>query len=158
MMNPWVILGFVLAVATAGGVGFYKGDELGRAAIQQLWDSEKTKQFEAYAAAQDAARAKEQALQASADQLRKEKDREIRDLNARAVALTNSLRERPARPATQSSPVPSTASAGCAPASCTGAGLSREDAQFLAGEAARADELRTSLKQCLAQYESMRQK
>lgn len=155
-MNPWLILGFVLAVAAAGGAGLYKGHDLGMAEVQQKWDRERAAQEAEHAAAQAAAREKEQELQANADQLRKEKDREIRDLNARAAALTNSLRDRPTRPTTEASALPSTASAGCAPASCTGAGLSREDAEFLAREAARADELRSSLRQCLAQYQAIR--
>jgi hypothetical protein len=157
-MNPWFLLGAALAVAAAGAGGLYKGHELGMAEVQQAWDKEKAEQYAAYAAAQDVARQKEQALQAGADQLRQEKDREIRNLNARAAALTNSLRDRPSRPAPEASPVPSTASAGCAPTSCTGAGLSREDAQFLAGEATRADELRAALRQCHAQYETLRPK
>jgi hypothetical protein len=156
-MNPWLILGFVLAVAAAGGAGLYQGHELGVAEVQQKWDKERAAQLAEHAAAQAAAREKEQELQASADLLRKDKDREIRDLNARTAALTNSLRDRPSRPTTEASTVSSTASAGCAPSSCTGAGLSREDAQFLAGEAARADELRASLKQCHAQYQAIRQ-
>ena len=155
-MNPWLILGFVLAVAAAGGAGLYKGHDLGMAEVQQKWDRERATQEAEHAAAQAAAREKEQELQANADQLRKEKDREIRDLNARAAALTNSLRDRPTRPTAEASALPSTASAGCAPASCTGAGLSREDAEFLAREAARADELRSSLRQCLAQYQAIR--
>ena len=157
-MNPWLILGFVLAIAAAGGAGLYQGHELGMAEVQQKWDRERAAQQAEYAAAQAAAREKEQALQANADQLRKEKDREIRDLNARAAALTNSLRDRPSRPASEASAVPGTASAGCSPASCTGAGLSREDAEFLAREAARADELRASLRQCINQYETIRLK
>jgi hypothetical protein len=156
-MNPWVIRGFVLAVAAAGGAGLYQGHELGVAEVQQKWDKERAAQLAEHAAAQAAAREKEQELQASADLLRKDKDREIRDLNARTAALTNSLRDRPSRPTAETSTVSSTASAGCAPSSCTGAGLSREDAQFLAGEAARADELRASLKQCHAQYQAIRQ-
>ena len=156
-MNPWLILGFVLAVAAAGGAGLYQGHELGVAEVQQKWDKERAAQLAEHAAAQAAAREKEQELQASADLLRKDKDREIRDLNARTAALTNSLRDRPSRPTTETSTVSSTASAGCAPSSCTGAGLSREDAQFLAGEAARADGLRASLKQCHAQYQAIRQ-
>jgi len=155
-MNPWLILGFVLAVAAAGGAGLYQGHDLGMAEVQQKWDKERAAQEAEHAAAQAAAREKEQELQANADQLRKEKDREIRDLNARAAALTNSLRDRPTRPTAEASALPSTASAGCAPASCTGAGLSREDAEFLAREAARADELRSSLRQCLAQYQAIR--
>ena len=157
-MNPWLILGFVLAVAAAGGAGLYQGHELGMAEVQQKWDKERAAQEAEYAAAQAAAREKEQALQASADQLRQEKDREIKNLNARATALSNSLRERPSRPTAEASPVPSTASAGCPVTTCTGAGLSREDAEFLAGEAARADEARVLLKQCYTQYESMRSK
>jgi len=154
-MNPWFILGATLAVVAAGAGGLYKGHELGMAEVQQAWDKEKTEQYAAYAAAQETARQQEQELRVSADQLRKDKDREIRDLNARATALANSVRERPSRAAAEASAVPSTASAGCAPTSVTGAGLSREDAQFLAGEAARADELRASLKQCHAQYDTV---
>jgi hypothetical protein len=157
-MNPWFLLGAALAVAAAGAGGLYKGHELGMAEVQQAWDKEKAEQYAAYAAAQDVARQKEQALQAGADQLRQEKDREIRNLNARATALTNSLRDRPSRAATVASAVSDTANAGCAPTSCTGAGLSREDAQFLAGEATRADELRAALKQCHAQYDTLRPK
>lgn len=156
MMNPWVILGFVLAIAAAGGAGLWKGHDLGMAEVQQQWDQERLKQEADHIAALNEAREKEQALQANADQLRQEKDREIKNLNARATALSNSLRERPSRPTAEASPVPSTASAGCPVTTCTGAGLSREDAEFLAGEAARGDELRALLKQCHAQYESLR--
>lgn len=157
-MNPWFILGATLAVAAAGAGGLYKGHELGMAEVQQAWDKEKTQQYAAYAEAQESARQKEQEMQASADKLRKEKDAEIRNINARATALANSVRERPSRPSPETSTMPSTTSAGCAPTSCTGAGLSREDAQFLAGEAARADELRAALKQCHAQYDTLRPK
>lgn len=155
-MNPWLILGFVLAVAAAGGAGLYQGRELGMAEVQQKWDRERAAQEAEYAAAQAAAREKEQELQASADSLRKEKDREIRDLNARAVALTNSLRDRPSRTTTESSPVPGATSTGPAPLVCTGAGLSKEDGEFLAGEASRADEARSLLKQCYEQYQTLR--
>lgn len=156
MPNPWLILGVTLAIGAAGGYGYYRGDIAGQAHVQQLWDKEKAEQYAAYAAAQEAARAKEQALQANADQLRQEKDREIRNLTARATALTNSLRERPSRPAPEASPVPSAATDGPTPAGCTGEKLYRPDGEFLAREAARGDELRILLKQCRDQYESLR--
>jgi hypothetical protein len=156
-MNPWLILGFVLAVAAAGGAGLYQGHELGVAEVQQKWDKERAAQLAEHAAAQAAAREKEQELQASADLLRKDKDREIRDLNARTAALTNSLRDRPSRPTAETSTVSSTASAGCPTPVCTGAGLSREDALFLTGEAARGAEAVALLKQCYAQYQAIRQ-
>jgi hypothetical protein len=155
-MNPWLILGFVLAIAVSGGVGMYQGKGLGKAEVQQKWDQERAAQEAEYAAAQAAAREKEQTLQANADSLRKEKDREIRDLNARAVALTNSLRDRPSRTTAESSSVPSATNTGPAPLVCTGAGLSKEDGEFLAGEASRADEARALLKQCYEQYQALR--
>jgi hypothetical protein len=126
------------------------------AKVQQQWDNDKAVQYEAYAQAQEAARVKEQSLQAQADRLREEKDNEIRNLNARAAALTNSLRDRPSRTATIASTVPSSTGLSCPALTCTGAELSREDGEFLAGEASRADELRAALKQCYKQYESVR--
>jgi Tfp pilus assembly protein PilX len=155
-MNPWLILGFMLAITVSGGVGMYQGKGLGKAEVQQKWDRERAAQEAEYALAQEEARAKEQALQANADAIRQEKDREIRDLNARATAIANSVRDRPERPTTQASTVSGTASAGCAPTACTGAGLSREDALFLTGEAARGAEAVALLKQCRAQYEAIR--
>jgi hypothetical protein len=127
------------------------------AKVQQQWDNEKAVQYEAYAQAQEAARVKEQNLQAQADRLREEKDNEIRNLNARATALSNSLRDRPSRATTVASTVSSSTGLSCPALTCTGAELSREDGEFLAGEAARADEARTLLKQCYDQYNAVRQ-
>ena len=155
-MNPWMILGFVLAMSGAFTTGYWRGNNAGQLTVQQQWDQERVKQETEHAAAQAAARQKEQALQTNADKLRQEKDREIRNLSARAAALTNSLRERPTRPATETSAMPGATGSGPTSTGCTGAGLSREDASFLAGEATRADELRAALKQCLAQYQSVR--
>jgi hypothetical protein len=154
-MNPWMILGVALAVATAGGAGLYQGRELGMASVQQQWDKERAAQEAAYAQAQEQARAKEQALQANADVIRQEKDREIRNLNARATALTNSLRDRSERPSTEASAVSIPPENGSIATGCTGEKLYRPDGEFLAREAARADELRILLKQCRDQYEAL---
>jgi len=145
----------VLVAAFAGGAGYLKGASAGRAEIQQAWDQEKAKLAEEHAKAVAAAREREQQLQAQADNLRQEKDDEIRSISARAASLADSLRKRPERTA-QASAVSSTASAGCPACVCTGSSLSREDAEFLAREAARADELRASLAQCVKQYQSLR--
>ena len=155
MMNPWVILGFVVAILGAAGAGYYQGNEAGQAKVQQAWDKERAAQEAEYAAAQAAARQKEQALQANANQLRQEKDREIRNLNARATALANSMRDRSERPATETSAVSSTADARPSTAGCTGKELYRPDGEFLAREAARGDEARLLLKQCRDQYETV---
>ena len=154
-MNPWLILGVVLAVGAAGGAGLYQGRKLGMAKVQQEWDKERAAQEAAYAQAQAEARTKEQELQANADAIRQEKDREIRNLNARTTALTNSLRDRSERPTTEASTLPSTTTNGSIATGCTGKELYRPDGEFLAREAARADELRFLLKQCRDQYEAL---
>jgi hypothetical protein len=155
MINPWVILGFVLALVAAFGGGYYQGNESGQASVQQKWDKENARLQAEYAENQRIAREKEQAMQLGAEKLRQEKDREIRDITARNTALANSLRDRQTRPA-QTSAVPSAPSVGSS--ACTGKQLYREDSEFLVGLAREADDLRVALKQCYAQYQEVRNK
>jgi hypothetical protein len=154
-MNPWVILGFMFAIGAAAGGGYYKGNSTGRAEVQQAWDKEKAEQYAEYAKGQEQARKREQELQANADKLRKEKDAEIKNINARATALVNSLRDRQTRP-TETSTMPSVAGAG--PTACTGKELYREDGEFLVRLSREADELAAALNQCYKQYNAARQK
>lgn len=151
--SPWILLVFVLTIGAVAGGGYYSGKEAGRAEVQQAWDKEKAEQYAAYAKKQEEARQKEQELQAAADRLRKEKDAEIRNINARATALANSMRDRQSRPA-EGSTVSSASSTGSR--GCTGKELYREDGEFLVGIAREADELRSALKQCYKQYEAVR--
>ena len=153
-MNPYFLLGSLIAVIAAAGAGYFQGSEHGQAKIQALWDKEKAAQYAEYAKGQEAARAKEQELQANADRLRQEKDREIRDLNARATALTNSLQQRPS--STQASTVSGSSGTRSGVSGCSGKELFREDAESLVQIATEADTLRLALKQCYAQYDSLR--
>ena len=109
MINPWVILGVVVALISSFGYGYWVGDSSGQAKVQQAWDKEKAELHAQYAKEVEKAREKEQNWQQAADNIRQEKDREIKNLNARATALANSLRDRPTRPA-EGSAVPSTPS------------------------------------------------
>jgi hypothetical protein len=151
-MNPWFISGSLIAIILAAGAGYFQGSEHGKAKVQNLWDKEKAAQYAEYAKAQEEARKKEQELQANADQLRQEKDREIRNLNARATALNNSLQHRPTR----------TSEAGSLPnssKSCSGASgkeLARGDAEFLVWYATEAARIQADLNQCIRQYEALR--
>lgn len=156
-MNPWFLVGALVAVCAAFSGGYWRGNEAGQAFVQQQWDQEKAKQMAEYAENQRIAREKEQAMQLAADNIRKEKDNEIRNLNARATALSNSLRDRPSRSTAETSSVPSTASNGSTATGCTGKELYRPDGEFLAREAARGDELRILLKQCYKQYQEVSQ-
>jgi len=151
-MNPYFIAGSVLAVVFAYGAGHWQGDEAGQAKVQQQWDKEKAKLAEEYAANVAAMREKEQVMQGNADKLREDKNRELREANARNTALLNSLQHRPNR--TENGGVPTTAGNG--KDGCTGKELYREDGSILIGIAREADELRASLKQCYAQYETAR--
>ena len=125
-MNPYVIIGVVVAIGVAGAGGLYQGHQLGKAEVQQAWDKEKAEQYAQYAKAQE---------------------------EARANALSNSLQQRQTRP-TETSSLPN--SSGTRPASCSGKELYREDGEFLVRIAREADELRSALKQCYTQYEALR--
>ena len=151
-MNPYFLLGSLVAVIAAAGAGYFQGSEHGQAKIQNLWDKEKAAQYAEYAKAQEEARKKEQELQANADRLRQEKDREIKNLNARATALTNSLQHRPTR--TSEAGSVSDSSKSCSGAS--GKELARGDAEFLVRYAAEAARLQADLNQCIRQYEALR--
>ena len=154
-MNPYFILGTVIAVVGAYATGHWQGDSAGQAKVHQAWDKERAAQMAQHAKDQELARQKEQELQSGADKLRQEKDHEVRNLNAKLLGITNGLRDRPDRPATNQGGVSETTSSGSAAKGCDGSELYRSHAEFLIREAARAEELRASLRQCIAQYESL---
>ena len=80
----------------------------------------------------------------------KEKENAIKDLNKRHAAIVNSLQQRPAR---QDSSTPSSSSSVCTGAGSTGDRLYREDAEFLIGEATRAEVIKQALRACRQQLE-----
>jgi len=134
---PWVIANIVAML-----FAIYQGYEYGRKNVQAQWDSEKS-------ATITAQRTKEAELQANMDKLREDKNRETAKLRRTVAALTDSLRDRPERPA-----VPTSASAGDGPSGCTGAELYRPDSEFLVRLAERADTIRLALKDCQNAYEN----
>ena len=154
-MNPYFIAGAVIAVAVAGAGGYVKGSAAGKAEVQAQWDQEKAKLALEYAAAQAAAREKEQALQAQADQLREDANARIKDIDSRANKLVDSLRNRAERPATQAGAV---SSAACPSGGASGKDLASGDAVFLARYAADAARLEAALDTCVKQYEALRAK
>jgi len=102
--------------------------------------------FEEYKAEEVAnARLKEHQLQDATDQIRKDKDAQINAINNQLANVLIELRNRPSR----NNKVSVNGQGG------TGATLYAEDGQFLIGEAARADKLRTALQSCYAQYDEV---
>jgi hypothetical protein len=89
------------------------------------------------------------ALQAAADDLTKERDAKTEANRIRITALTNSLRKRPERPASNiGSTLPT--------ANCTGAELSQTDGRFLVWYASEATRISDALATCEAQYDKVR--
>ena len=144
----WKSLTAAATVCVICAAGWYLYDS-GKKAVQQRWDLEKAV---AMAKAQEQARAAEQAMQASIDKIQKDRRNEIARLNRRHAAALDSLRDRPDGPA---GAVPAPASDGDAGAWCTGRELYRPDAEFLVGEARRADIIRLQLAACQAAYQSL---
>lgn len=89
-------------------------------------------------------RDKEHQYQADADQIRKDKDAQIKVINTQLVDAVSELRKRPSRAAETS-----------AGQGCNGTRLYAEDGTFLIREAARADEMRVALDACYKQYDSV---
>ena len=153
-MNPYFILAGILSIGISYGVGHYNGYDSGKEKIQAEWDKAKADAIAQHAEELRQARDKEQNWQQAANNIQKEKENEIRKLNATHAAIVNSLRDRKDRPKDGVSDNTSVAQDGY---NCTGKELFRSDAEFLAREAARADEIRIALKQCYAQYDSIKE-
>lgn len=148
------VLLVVMLFATGFGWGYLKGNSSGQAKVQAAWDKERAEQLAEQARQQSAARQREQALQATADRIREEKNREIAALNRRHAAVVDGLRNRPERPAIGTSPVPEAAGDRPGPAGCTPSQLYRSDAELALEIARDADFLRLQLAACQAAYQS----
>jgi hypothetical protein len=90
-------------------------------------------------------RDKEHQYQSDADQIRKDKDVQIKVINTQLIDAVSQLRSRS-----------SNATKTINGQDCNGATLSSTDAEFLVREAARADEIRVGLQTCYKQYEAIK--
>lgn len=94
------------------------------------------------------------ALQQKADDIQKEKDAKIKTLTSRVAALTRSLSERPNRP--EASGISINPGTQESQPGATGVQLYRQDGEFLAREAARAEEIKEELLGCYKSYDAAR--
>lgn len=153
IFNPWVILGFVLAMGTAFSGGYYKGK-----------DAEYQRQQLEIAALNAKARETEQAMaqvaQTYGEQLRKAnnvakaKETKLRaDINAGALKLRISVKAPtcPSVPVSETATVASGSDSGTASAE-----LDRAAADALVAIAAEGDIAIRKLNTCLEAYETMR--
>lgn len=156
----WLRVGLVAAALGLIAFGLSEvhrdGVAQGRAEVQAKWDEEKLDSAASQRAQDALDREKGQVMQAAADELRRtfnEKTAQLSgDLDAARAA--NRVLRAP-RPANYTAPGPA-AEAASPGDSRSGASLFAEDADFLVGEAARADGLRLAYLRCEAQYNSAR--
>jgi hypothetical protein len=94
------------------------------------------------------ARNREKSLLEASERAKRSRDEQIRTITKRLNTAIDELQQRPPRSA--SNPTDTTSCSGA-----TGAELSREDAEFLSREAARADTVVEQLNYCIAQYQSI---
>jgi hypothetical protein len=87
----------------------------------------------------------EKAYQAKADQIEKDKNVQIRNINNQLLDAVSELRKRPSR-TPETNPGQGR----------TGASLYSQDAEFLIREAARADQIRVGLDACYKQYDALK--
>ena len=148
------IAGITLLAATAWSV-YSAGLRAGEARTRALWDAEVAMMAQAQAEELMKARQRERALEALVKQQREDHRRETNRIAREFAALSDSLRDRPeARAGGGGVPESPDAGAGSAPR-CTGAELYRQDSEFLAREAARADQLRIALNACIAHADAV---
>jgi hypothetical protein len=134
------IIGIVLAFAVGWTINGWRLN----ANIASL----KASYAEGIATYQLEARNREKALVEAANNIRRQKDEQISRINSELWVTLDGLHSRPSRSSMSSD------TATCSGA--TGAELSREDAEFLARESARADKAVASLNMCISQYNSLK--
>lgn len=158
--SPWVALAVVLAVGGAYIAGEITGDRRGEARVQQAWDRSDRQVLEARAKRVEASRQREQGLQANANRERENLEKEARRLARELDIALYELRNRPPRPTGfQPGGVPaSVAGTAGEVGGCTGAGLYRDDAEFLARQAHLAQLIRAERNTCYRLYNEAREK
>lgn len=152
MIRTWLAAVAVVVVLALFGLSVYSY-RAGKAAVQQEWDKEKAAIAQAHMEEMQRARQREAELQAAIDKQTEVYKRDLENITADYQRIVVWLRDRPAARAGAGG-VPQGSAAGVG---CTGAGLSRGDAEFLARYAADAARTRKALDQCVRQYDEVRQ-
>jgi hypothetical protein len=146
-----VITLICISLAIAAWLAYSKGYSAGAAQVQTRWDTQKSQILQATNDALVTARAKQTALEAAVTKIQQAHKNETTRITTEHRKLVDSLRNRPTERA-DSGGVPQGAAAGIG---CTGAGLSRPDAEFLIGFASDAARTKAALNTCVKAYNSL---
>lgn len=149
LLSPkvWLELGIAALLVALAWYGYDWVYDRGANSVQVKWDAEKLDQAQQSAKIASDALATTKSLQNSADEERKAKNAQIASLNTKLGVAIAGLRDRPSRPS--SGDLPKSTGTGTV---CTGAGLYRDDGEFLVRLASRAKALDIKLASCEADY------
>lgn len=152
-----VLLVIVLACVGIYVAGDVHGDRAGSNRVQVAWDKADKVAQDVRATRIAAANAVTKGLQAQVDEDRRKHAQEDQARDLRLTVALGELRKRPERPSGPGRPSdPPAPGSGPAPV-CTGAGLYRDDAEFLVRFADRAQQIRDQRDEYGRQYERARQ-
>lgn len=136
--------GAVAAALAAGlAAGYVKGHHDGDASLRADWNAQQLRQKDDYITRLRDANEQIEVMRNQERDRQETYEAQIRRVGSQRDAAIASLRNRPERAA-----VPAADAGAEACAGASGAALSRPDAAFLVGLAARADELRAALERC----------
>jgi hypothetical protein len=146
LMNRWVLGG--LAGLIMLGLSFWKGYVYGQNNVQQKWNAEKVVLEREAQELKDQAREAERNMQKEVNRIQRERHHAVKAADTKYNALINSLRDR-----SEDRDFNAMSDSSGDVAGCTGAGLARPDAEFLAGFAADAERLQAAYNSCRQAYE-----
>lgn len=147
------LIAILVAIALSlGGVTWigYKIYSSGAKSVQVEWDKDKLVRDAKITELKTEAEKTTFEIKTIAEQKQKASNEKIANLNKSLAVAIAGLSNRPSRPSSTDLPKDSTVAVGA-----TGAELYRPDAEFLIGEATRAEKVRIQLETCTAQYNSV---
>lgn len=144
-----ILIAILLAFGGVTWVG-YKIYTIGAQTVQSKWDKVEADRNAIINTLKEESIKTEADLKASAEKQQKASNEKIANLNKSLAVAIAGLSNRPSRPSSTDLPKDSTS-----PIGATGAELYRPDAEFLIGEATRAEKVRLQLETCTAQYNSV---
>ena len=156
-MNPWLIVGFLVALIAVGVGGYLKGQSAGKASVEAVWQAREAKinadTANKIAAADKRVADAEHAHAVQISAVDTTYQQSLKDKDAKLQIALNSIKSgglfvRAACPATGGDKL-----SGSAPSASLGDGsatarLSDETAQYLVSEASRADAIVAQLTAC----------
>lgn len=153
-MIPLNLLKFAPHAVVAVGLitTYFVAYNRGQESIQAEWDKAKLETLNHHLDAMREANTKQLELTEKINSIKRATNEETSELRATVNTLTNQLRNRPTR-ANFGTDTNVGTGTNTSTAGCTGAQLFRDDAEFLAREAERADTMRLLLKECRVAYE-----